>query len=301
MADVSPQGTSRRRHAVSLLALGRRVAEHGELGEELRQETARLLQRTVARARQDGAQRLGLVGTEALRRAQDCPLLVDQVQQMAHLRLRVLTGELEARLSYLGGTAFRVATGQGATLADIGGGSTEVVQGTGTRPAGGVSLRLGSDRILQATGADDPPSPRQRADAALRISMTLEAAPEPRRGDLLIATGGTAANLPVLLDRWDALPDSSEALFEEGEREPWLSLSRDGVKRALGFTARHPAAEVARRTGLSPERARLMAGGTMVLWGLMEHYRAESLLVTEHGLRDGVLLRLAAAPARSPA
>jgi len=275
------------------------VAATGELGSELLPQTAELVDRLVIQARQDGAERIGLVGTEALRNAADGAALGDLIRQRTKQQLRILTGEAEARLSYLGGTSFWVPSGQPATVIDVGGGSTEVVHGLGSRPVNGTSLKLGSDRVLMATHAGDPPTARQRVDAQMRISMMLEAAPDAARNGMLIATGGTASNVPVLLGLWRALPNSKDNLREEGSREPWLTLTRDNIDQAAHLTASHSSAEVAMRTGLSTARARLMAGGVLVLVGLLERYQAKQLVVTERGLRDGVLLRLAAAAAAS--
>lgn len=275
------------------------TASH-DLGPALLHQTVELVSSLVEQARQDGAERMGVVGTEAIRNAGDGPGLRDQIRERTREQLRILTGEAEARLSYLGGTSFYVATGASATVVDVGGGSTEVVHGTGSRPRDGVSLKLGSDRILQIIRADDPPTERQRVDAETRISMVLEEAPAPALPGVLIATGGTASNLPVLLGMWRPLADSADTLQGEGDRNAWTALDQEAVERAAGLAALHSSAELAMRTGLSPARARLMAGGVLVLRGLMEHYHAEEVVVTERGLRDGVLLRLAATPPQSP-
>jgi exopolyphosphatase/guanosine-5'-triphosphate,3'-diphosphate pyrophosphatase len=273
------------------------VASTGELGPELLQRTAELVGQLIDQARSDGAERVGLVGTEALRNAADGAALRDRIRQQCKQQLRILTGEAEARLSYLGGTAFRVPAGQPATVIDVGGGSTEVVHGLGSRPVNGISLKLGSDRILLAIKASDPPTARQRVDAEMRISMLLEAAPEAAQQGELIASGGTASNLPVLLGVWRPFPDSKDTLRDEDSRESWITLNRENIEQAVHLTAAHSSAEVAMRTGVSPARARLMAGGVLVLLGLLERYRAQELVVTERGLRDGVLLRLASAAA----
>ncbi|MGP8248472.1 MAG: hypothetical protein ACLQNU_00805 [Candidatus Dormibacteria bacterium] len=280
--------------------MGRRVGATHELGPELLHQTAELVSSLVEQARLDGAERVGVVGTEAIRNAHDGPVLRDQIREHSREQLRILTGEAEARLSYLGATSFYVATDASATVVDVGGGSTEVVHGTGSRPKDGVSLKLGSDRILQIIRADDPPSERQRVDAETRISMVLEEAPAPALPGVVIATGGTASNLPVLLGMWRPFADSTDTLQAEGDHDAWTTLDREAVERAVELAATHSSAELARQTGLSPGRARLMAGGVLVLRGLLEHYHAEELVVTERGLRDGVLLRLAATPPHAP-
>jgi exopolyphosphatase/guanosine-5'-triphosphate,3'-diphosphate pyrophosphatase len=259
-------------------------------------QTVELVSNLVEQAQEDGAERVGVVGTEAVRSATDGPVLRDQIRERTRQQLRILTGEAEARLSYLGATSFYVPAGEPATVVDVGGGSTEVVHGIGSRPQDGVSLKLGSDRILQIARADDPPSERQRVDAETRISMVLEKAPEPAQRGVLIATGGTASNLPVLLGLWRPFADSLDTLHGEGPHDAWTTLDREAVERGVRLATVHSSAEVAIQTGLSPARARLMAGGVLVLRGLLEHYHADELVVTERGLRDGVLLRLAASP-----
>jgi exopolyphosphatase/guanosine-5'-triphosphate,3'-diphosphate pyrophosphatase len=301
VATVGDEGTSERRHAVHLLALGRRVAATRELGPELLHQTVELVSRLVEQARQDGAERVGVVGTEAVRNAADGPVLRDQIRERTREQLRILTGEVEARLSYLGGTSFHVAASAAATVVDVGGGSTEVVHGIGSRPQDGASLKLGSDQILQVIRADDPPTERQRVDAETRIGMVLEEAPAPTQPGVLIATGGTASNLPVLLGMWRPFANSVETLHGEGPHDPWTTLDRAAVERAVRLATLHSSAEVAQQTGLSPARSRLMAGGVLVLQGLLQHYHVEQLVVTERGLRDGVLLRLAASQANPPA
>lgn len=128
--------------------------------------------------------------------------------------------------------------------------------------------------------------------------MVLESAPEAAEQGLLIATGGTASNLPVLLGGRRPFPDSRDELREEDGSDPWTTLSLDNIAQAVRLTSTNSSSEVARRTGLSPARSRLMAGGLLILVGLLRHYQATELVVTERGLRDGVLLRLAASIAR---
>lgn len=130
--------------------------------------------------------------------------------------------------------------------------------------------------------------------------MVLEEAPAPSVPGVLIATGGTASNLPVLLGMWRPLVDSADTLQGEADHDAWTTLDREAVERAVGLAMVHSSSELAMRTGLSPARSRLMAGGVLVLRGLLEHYHAEELVVTERGLRDGVLLRLAATPPHPP-
>ena len=299
VATLEPQGLTERLHAVEMVNLGREVASRGSLGPELIARTAALVARMVALAHQQQAQSLGLVATEAIRNAPDAASLVEEVRRLSGESLRVLTGEAEARLSYLGATAFKVSAGQPATVADVGGGSTEVVQGLGTRPRNGTSLKLGSDQLLGAIQATDPLTSRQQVHAAARVSMILEAVPRGDDPGLLLATGGTASNIPVLLGQQAAAGEAAEFGLRTEVGEPWTLLGRADVERARDLAMSRPSAQLAAETGLSTKRARLMSGGILILLGLLDRYRAEELTVTERGLRDGVLLALAAARNRT--
>jgi exopolyphosphatase/guanosine-5'-triphosphate,3'-diphosphate pyrophosphatase len=301
VATLEPEGLLERLHAVEMVNLGREVANRGGLGEELVASTASLVASMVEIARQQKVESIGLVATEAIRNAPDAADLVAAVRRLSGENLRVLTGEAEARLSYLGATAFKIHSGLPATVADIGGGSTELVQGRGTKPHNGTSLKLGSDQLLRLVEASDPLTEREQTDAAARVSMVLEAVPRGGNPGTVIATGGTASNLPVLLGTARPAEESADLGLRAEVGDPWTELTRADVERAVAATATTSSDEIAARTGLSPRRARLMAGGVLILVGLLDRYHAEEFTVTERGLRDGVLLALAAAGTRRAA
>lgn len=294
MATLEQHALSHRRHSVAMTGLGAEVEANGRLGTPLIAGTAATIAEMVRLATEDGAEDVGLVATEFARNAADAEQLADAVRQASGHGLRILTGEAEARLSYLGATAFMVPSGSAAIVADVGGGSTEVVAGKGTRPQEGTSLKLGSAQLLRAVAADDPLSARQLAHAEARASMIMEAAPRLAGRPPLIVTGGTAANLPVLLGTATAVHESRGVGLVDEVGEPWTVVPRSEVERARELVRSEPSPALAARTGLSPKRARLMAGGVLILLALMERYRADALTATERGLRDGVILAMAA-------
>jgi exopolyphosphatase/guanosine-5'-triphosphate,3'-diphosphate pyrophosphatase len=284
-----------------MVNLGREVAARGHLGEELVSRTAELVAAMVEFAREEQVEAIGIVATEAIRIAPDSASLVGAVHRLSGENLRILPGEAEARLSYLGATAFRVQSDLPATVTDIGGGSTEVVQGRVTKPHNGTSLKLGSDQLLRLVAAGDPMTEREQTEAAARVSMMLEGVQREDDPGRLIATGGTASSLPVLLGRGRPATESSALGLRSEVGDPWTELTRADLERAVAMTSASSSAELAARTGLSPKRARLMAGGVLILRGLLDRYRADEFTVTERGLRDGVLLALAAARAKRAA
>ncbi|HUY97680.1 MAG TPA: hypothetical protein VMW47_08715 [Verrucomicrobiae bacterium] len=299
VATTAPGGLVARRHAVVLARLGRRVAALGQLGPEAVGTTAATVAELVALARGAGAQRIVLAATEAIRRASDREQLVRAVQQRCGLALRILSGEEEAQLSFLGATASGVSDDTEVVVFDLGGASTEVALGRGPTLRCAVSLRIGSDALVQRHAFGDPPSSADRAAAAVTIGAALADAPpgSPRLG---IATGGTAANLPWLLQGTrPARAEGPLSLGTPGTDAP-VELSLQDLVRAQAVTDAHPSAEVARARRLHPERARLLAGGTQLLVALARAYQLGGLTVTERGLRDGLLLSGSSSPPGQP-
>ncbi len=298
VATLEPVGLTNRLHAVEMVSLGHEVARRGQLGPVLIATVTETVRAMLEMARDSGAQAIGMVATEAVRNSSDSPQLASSILDATGQVLRVLTGEAEARLSYLGATAFKVQAGEPATVADVGGGSTEVVRGTGTRPQQGVSLKLGSDQLLTTVHASDPPTDQQQAHAAARVSMMLEGTPRPEASTQLLATGGTASNVPVLLGLRSPSPDGGADSLHPELGEPWQFLTRAQLDQARELALSRSSQQLATETGLSPRRARLMAGGLIILTGLLDRYQETGITVTERGLRDGVVLAVAASRSR---
>ena len=244
VATLEPGGLTDRLHAVEMVNLGREVAARGHLGEELVSRTAELVAAMVEFAREEQVEAIGIVATEAIRIAPDSASLVGAVHRLSGENLRILPGEAEARLSYLGATAFRVQSDLPATVTDIGGGSTEVVQGRGTKPRNGTSLKLGSDQLLRLMAAGDPMTEREQTEAAARVSMMLEGVQREDDPGRLIATGGTASNLPVLLGRGRPATESSALGLRSEVGDPWTELTRADLERAVAVTSASSSAEL---------------------------------------------------------
>jgi exopolyphosphatase/guanosine-5'-triphosphate,3'-diphosphate pyrophosphatase len=184
----------------------------------------------------------------------------------------VLDGEEEARLAFLGATrSFEQPLDGRVGVVDVGGGSTEIAIGTSD---GGVewwrSFAFGSGFLADAYLGSDPPSAEQLDDVRYHAAQVLkDASPPPV--DAAVAVGGSAASLRRLV----------------GD-----VLDRHSLARALATLTSGPAADVAARYDLDPQRVRLMPAGLLALEaaGLTLD---RPLQIARGGLREGVLLDLA--------
>ena len=225
----------------------------------------------VALARRHGARRLRVVATAAIRTAPNRQALVAAVERAAGVPLVVLSSDEEALLAFAGATAgLREAPPGSVGVADVGGGSSELVVGT---IAGGVSwcasLPVGSGLLADRHLRSDPPSAAQLESVRADVARALEGL-KPPRPDAAYAVGGSATSLRRLV----------------GDE-----LSIPSLDRALADLAGVPAATAAERFGLHAERVRLLPAGLLLLRGAVEAFGGVPLRIARGGLREGVVLR----------
>jgi exopolyphosphatase / guanosine-5'-triphosphate,3'-diphosphate pyrophosphatase len=253
--------------------IGQRIDAEGAIPGETIAAVAGVVASQRAAARAAGAAHLRVVATAAIRAAANRDELVAALRERAGVDVAVLSAADEGRLAFAGATRTleRVPEGTVAVV-DVGGLSTEIAVGTLT---GGVSwLRsfpVGSALLVSRCRADPP----TRADleamhAAAAAAFAVADLPRP---DHAVAVGGSAASLPTLVGP---------------------VLDRPALERALAKLGAAPAAEVARRHGLAPERAELLPAGILVLDAAARRL-GMPLQIGRGGLREGVVLELAAA------
>ncbi|BEQ15462.1 Ppx/GppA phosphatase family protein [Desulfoferula mesophila] len=243
-------------------------------------EQARLF---VERARSLGARRIALGATQACRLAADGEEFVAGLGRELGLDVAViLEGEQEAELSRTGILSRLEGSPQGAVLADVGGGSTEVAALEG---GWAHSLPLGAVSLTEAHLAGDPPAAGEMAALSQAALQTLEplARIEAQR---LVATAGTAATVGALL--------LGMATYEAG-RVNNLAVSRNQLEEQLERLAALPLAQRKLQPGLEPERADIILAGMAILRGLLLVLHLEQMTVMDAGLLEGILLRWATA------
>src|SRR3977135_3941295 len=187
-------------HYVEMPELGARVARTGEIGPGTK-TAIRALRSVVARARTHGFEVLIACATEAVRRARDGADFAQAAGAAIGTPVHVISAKREAELSFLG-VASRHAVRREWAMVDLGGASTEVVIARGRDLLRAATLSIGSG-VLADTYFSDPPKPEERARLRRTALRELARAPDGEV-ERLVATGGTAANLPQVLARHNA-------------------------------------------------------------------------------------------------
>ncbi len=241
----------------------------------------------AALAHAHGAQTVVTVATSATREAANKAAFVHRLREEAGLEVRVVSGQEEARLIFLG-VLSRVRLGERRALViDIGGGSTEIALGDSAGAGYLDSLRLGAIRLTsefpEASAGDPVPA---KIYEAMRRQVQVEAARIRRhvageRLDVVFGTSGTIRNLASVVVR--ALRGETPQRVDTVTRAEVRKVAR--MLRSLSLDERRAV------PGLNPLRADIVVAGAAILEALMEDLDlAQIQAVAECGLREGMVV-----------
>ncbi|MCU1674574.1 MAG: Ppx/GppA phosphatase [Frankiales bacterium] len=248
-----------------------------------------VLVRAVDEARQaaehEGVEDLVAFATSAVRDATDSAVVLQRVRDEAGVDLQVLSGEDEARLTFLAVRRWFGWSAGRLMCLDIGGGSLELATGRDEVPEIAYSLPLGAGRLTRDLLPDDPPrrkhldALRDHVDETLAAAVpVLLAAGAPDRG---VVTSKTFRSLARL---------DGAAPYAEGPRVR-RTLSAKGLAGLVELLADLPSAERARLPGVSPSRARQLLAGAVVAHASLTALGLDVVEVCPWALREGVVLR----------
>ncbi|MDQ6691453.1 MAG: hypothetical protein M3Z13_01675, partial [Candidatus Dormibacteraeota bacterium] len=257
-------------HFVEMPSLGAEVARTGRIGPAKSAEAIAALEKVVRQSREHGFSHLVAGATEAVRAASNGADFLARAGQRIGLEIELISPQREAELSFSGVASDRAGRGQWL-MADLGGGSTELVAAQGRRLLSWRSLSIGSG-VLADRHLSDPPRPGERQALRAEALALLRQAPEcdPRK---LVVTGGTASSLPLVLSR----------------RRPPALLSSAALLAAEKKLDAGGAAGIAERLALPRARILAMRGGVEVLLLLLDWAGLHNLHVSHRGIRHGML------------
>jgi exopolyphosphatase/guanosine-5'-triphosphate,3'-diphosphate pyrophosphatase len=251
--------------------IGKSIDDAGEIPESKVADISEVVSTQVRLARELGAETIRAVATAAVREAANGAEVAAAVSDAAGVQVEVLSDEEEGRLSFIGATktlGHPVAGRVG--VVDVGGGSTEVILGTAPGGAEEVrSWRVGSGALADELIVSDPPSAAEIRKVRDRID-DIFAGVEIERPAQAVAVGGSATSLRRLVG---------------------AVLEYETLERGIRVLCGDPAADVARRFELDPQRVRILPTGVLLLEKVSE-LLGQPLQIGKGGLREGVILDL---------
>jgi exopolyphosphatase/guanosine-5'-triphosphate,3'-diphosphate pyrophosphatase len=251
--------------------INRALDSERAIPDEKVEEVSDVVATQVRLAQELGAERIRAVATAAIREASNGEEVARRIGEAAGVPIEILADEEEGRLSFIGATKTLGHPVEGKVgVVDVGGGSTEVILGTVPSGVEAVrSWRVGSGALADELISSDPPSAAEIRKVRDRIDDIFEEV-EVEQPAQAVAVGGSATSLRRLVG---------------------AVLEYETLERGIRVLAGDPAAEVAKRFELDPERVRILATGVLLLEKLSD-LLGQPLQIGKGGLREGVVLDL---------
>jgi len=272
--------------------LGRGVDSSGQLDSESAAQTLAAITEFVQNAHDLGVEKIVAVATAALRDVRDGDEFIAKVRAQAGIDLEIITGETEAELSYLAVIkGLPIDPAAKVLIVDIGGGSTELIRAEPGPKLELVSLQIGSVRLTERHVHHDPPTAREAADLRLAVNSELQRLGWEFIPDAMIGIAGTVTTVCAV-----ALGLATyDSKIVHGHH-----LSHDDVMATIAKFGALPLAERKKLPGLQAARADVIFAGAAILERVMNHFRLNEVVVSDQGVRWGLLWRtlqqLSAAP-----
>jgi exopolyphosphatase/guanosine-5'-triphosphate,3'-diphosphate pyrophosphatase len=272
-----------------LLRLAEQIGDDGMLSKAGEKALLKAVQEACAQAEKQGCEELLALVTSAIREAENGMEVLARIRERTGVDLQVLTGEDEARLTFLAVRRWFGWSAGRLLVLDIGGGSLELASGIDEDPEVALSVPLGAGRLTRRflPTARDGGRPDLEALASLdehARDLLKPAVKELRdigRPDLVAATSKTFRTLARLTG---AAPYSAGL---QAQRE----LSLAGLDQLVGFVSRIESAALAELRGVSPDRAHQIPAGAVVAAATMRALDVPCVRICPWALREGVILR----------
>ncbi|MFI9586474.1 Ppx/GppA family phosphatase [Streptomyces sp. NPDC052236] len=266
------------------LRLAELLDADGAIGPEGVDRLIDVITKALQAAEDKGCEEVLPFATSAVREASNADLVLARVRTETGIDLAVLTGEEEARLTFLAARRWFGWSAGKLLVLDIGGGSLEIAFGMDEEPDAAVSLPLGAGR-LTAMLPGDPPDPQDvkalRRHVRAQIARTVGEFSRFGKPDHIVATSKTFKQLA----RIAGAARSAEGLYVQRD------LSRKSLEEWVPKLAAMTVEQRAELPGVSEGRARQVLAGALVAEAAMDLFDAAELEVCPWALREGVILR----------
>ncbi|MBD2232911.1 Ppx/GppA phosphatase family protein [Phormidium tenue] len=269
--------------------LGDFNAATGGLSEAAMERAIKALKRCCAIATSLQAEDIVAVATSAVREASNGQEFVERVYTEVGLALNLISGTEEARRIYLGVLSGVEFNGQPHAIIDIGGGSTELILGTGEPHRFLSSTKVGAVRLTAQFISTDPISDAEFSSLRAYVRGMVEPNTTKLKHHLqdgepmqLMGTSGTIECLAAVIaaERLGLVPNPLNG----------FQMSYDEISRLVETLRQATYAERLALPEMSPRRAEIVVAGAVILHETMGLLNADSITICERALREGVVV-----------
>ena len=261
-----------------MLRLAQKTDRDGLLSKEAFDSTLQIMQSFAYMCRQYKTDKIIAVATAAIRNARNGSRLTKEVFEKTGIQLHIISGNVEAHLSYLG--VINTLPMKNGIIFDLGGGSTELILFRNRKLIESVSIPLGAVNTTDIFHIRDTMPPTASSDMNFFISTRMEQYPWLKDASLpLIGVGGTARTVAKMIQRSRDYPSSRVHNYIFSAQS-----FRTLFKKLQGTTLE----ERKNIPGLSEERADIILAGTSIINCLLTQTKSKRIITSGCGLREGL-------------
>ena len=290
VADVDDGQISELERHSTVTRLGRGVDTSRKLSADAIEDVCDTVADYLELVKDHEPAQLVAIATSAVRDAENSGAFIGELRERFAMDARILSGDDEARLTYLG-TCHERSVAEETLVVDIGGGSTELVVGSGSDVSFHASLNAGTVRHTERHISHDPAEQSELETLADDVRSLIDGCLQGSdfaRAQKGIGVAGTPTSLAAIdqaLDPYD--PDAVHG----------STLSLEAIQRMLSELASKSLAERLEVVGLHPGRAPTIVAGVVILIQVMRAFGLTEVEVSEHDILYGAALEAASAPA----
>ncbi len=262
------------------------LAATGQLCPDTMASTIAALRSFVTMAQGYGVAAIRAIATSAVRDAANGREFCQRIEREIGLKVDVISPREEGRLSFLSvARAFDVSD-KAVAVADIGGGSTEIVLAAAGVVEEVYATRLGAVRVAEACDLTGVCSAEQIARAERHVDEVLKrhARKPPFPPSMVYGAGGTFTALAWMMLAREGVAEDATA---RGYR-----VNRADLNHLIADLARLTLEERSKVSGLNPKRADIIVAGLLVIDRILKHFHVNEVQVHTGGVRDGLLLTM---------
>ena len=262
--------------------LGRGVDSTGRLDRAAMDRVIAVLREYRSLASPYAPAATAVCGTSAVRDAANRDEFARRVDQETGYDLEILSGDDEALWTYRGAISGLRQSGR-YTVVDIGGGSTEIITGGVRGIENRISLNIGSVRLTERCLRHDPPTPGE-LEGAIEVTEDeiARASRFPFAGSSLVGVAGTTTSLAVLAQGLKTF----DAAFVTN-----YVLTREAVEFLFRTLSAMPAGAIRNLSEVMEGRSDVIVAGALIAREIMTHFKFDTMIVSERGVRYGIAIR----------
>jgi len=263
-----------------IVRLGQGVDRNKNLNSQAIARTLAAIRGQIKIATDLGVEQILISGTSAVRDAANREILLAAIKNDFGITMQVLSGDEEAELTYFGALSNKNLQ-RNISVVDIGGGSTEFIFGTQKKIEYSASLNIGSVRLTERLVGNDPITEAEYNSIRRAVKEQFTSLKSFDAGQL-VGIAGTITTLAAMHLQMD-IYDSSKI------DKSLLTISQ--VEKIVSDLKMKTLSQRKKIPGLKPERADVILAGALILLEVMQHFKFKQTLVSDRGVRFGLILQ----------